>query len=50
VAQDHAEEPDLPRDTGLIGELHRELGEIHLGLLAGRRFEPALELELSDPF
>lgn len=36
MAQNHGEQPDNPRRQWLIGEDHLELGEINLGLLAGR--------------
>ena len=44
----HREEPDLADNTGLVGELHSELGEIDLGLLARRGFEPTLKLRLPE--
>ena len=46
VAEHEREQPDDPLDLGLVGEHGLEEGEIHLGLLAGRGLEPALELNL----
>ena len=46
VAEHDREQPHDPFDIGLVGEYGLEEGEIHLGLLAGRRLEPALELNL----
>ena len=43
VAEHHGEQPDDARDAGLVGELDLEVGEVDLGLLAGRRLEADLE-------
>ena len=43
VAQDDREQPDLARDTGLIGERHSELREVDLCLSARWGLEAALE-------
>ena len=43
VAEHHGEQPDDALDAGLVGELDLELGEVDLGLLAGRRLEAHLE-------
>ena len=42
VAQHHREQPDDPRRHRFVGEDDVELGEIDLGLLAGRRLETNL--------
>ena len=35
MPEHHREQPDLADDAGLVGELHRELGEVHLRLPPG---------------
>lgn len=44
VSQHHAEQPDLVHEAGLGGELHLELGKVHLSLLARECLEATLEL------
>ena len=43
IAEHHGEQPDDARHPGVVGELNFELGEVDLGLLAGRSLEPHLE-------
>ena len=43
VTEHHAEQPDLALDVRLGRERDRELGKVHLRLLAGARLEPPLE-------
>ena len=43
VPEDQREQPEDPRDAGLVGELYTELREVDLRLAARRRLEPALE-------
>ncbi len=46
VTEDHAKEPDFPPDARLVGKLKLEFSEVHLRLVAWRRFKPSLEQNL----
>ena len=43
VTEHHGEQPDDALDARLVGELHLEMGEVDLGLLARRRLEANFE-------